>query len=127
MAKKVKIGQLTDEIMESLEEYASLAAEDVKTAVKEAGKTTKDEIRKHAPEDTGAYAKSWTVKTVKETANTMQVVVHSKNRYQLAHLLEFGHAKRGGGRVAAQPHIANAEEVAIEQLEKDIERKLKNG
>lgn len=127
MAKKIKISHLTDAIMESLNDYAKLATEDVKTAIKEAGETAKDEIRQHAPKDSGDYAKSWAVKTVKETASTMQVVVHSKNRYQLAHLLEYGHAKRGGGRVAAKPHIANAEETAIEQLEKDIERKLKNG
>ena len=56
------------------------------------------------------YAKSWTVKKTKETSNSLEVTVHSKNRYQLAHLLEHGHAKRGGGRVSARPHIAKAEE-----------------
>ena len=45
----------------------------------------------------------------------------------LAHLLEHGHAKCGGGRVKAIPHIAPAEEAAEEELMKDIERGLKSG
>lgn len=53
------------------------------------------------------------------------MVVYSKNRYQLAHLLEKGHAKRGGGRVAGRPHIAPAEQAGIEQLQSLIEKALK--
>src|SRR5699024_12777065 len=84
-------------------------------------------IEASAPRDTGDYAKSWTMKTTKENSNALQVTVHSRNRYQLAHLLEYGHAKRSGGRVAARPHIAAAEEAGIEQLEREIERSLTNG
>ena len=62
MGRNVSIGGLADAIMETLEDYADLAAEDVKQAVKEAGDTVRDEIRTHAPKDTGAYAKSWAVK-----------------------------------------------------------------
>lgn len=34
------------------------------------------------------------------------------------------HAKRGGGRVSAKPHIAAAEQAGIEQLEKEIQKAL---
>ena len=124
MSEKCTIDNLAKTIMEGLQEYADVASADVKTAVRKAGKNVKAEISANAPKRTGAYAKSWTVKTEKETAHSLEVVVHSKNRYQIAHLLEHGHAKRGGGRVAGIPHIAPAEEKAVKQLEEDIVKKL---
>mgnify|MGYP007105691987 FL=1 len=55
----------------------------------------------------------------------MTMVVHSKNRYQLVHLLEYGHAKRNGGRVEGKSHIAPAEQQGIRQLQEEIERALR--
>ena len=124
MARNVSVNALADAIMDTLEEYADLAAGDVKQAVRDAGDVVKDDIRSHAPKDTGDYAKSWVVKKMKETSSSLTVAVHSRNRYQLAHLLEFGHAKRGGGRVAAQPHIASAEQKGMEYLEEEIRKAL---
>ena len=123
--RKVQIDGLADAVMEGLMEYNDLAADNVKKAVKKAGTTVRDEIRNTAPERTGRYAKSWTSKTTEETATSMQVTVYSPSRYMLAHLLEHGHAKRGGGRVRAIPHIAPAQEVGEEQLEQDILSALK--
>ena len=127
MSRGIAISQLSTAVMEELEEYADLAAEDMKSAVKKAAATVRKDIEASAPKDTGDYAKSWAVKTTKESSNAMQVTVHSRNRYQLAHLLEYGHAKRGGGRVAARSHIVYAEKAGIEQLEREIERSLTNG
>ena len=118
MARNVSVNALADAIMDTL------AVEDVKQAVKDAGDVVKDDIRSHAPKDTGDYAKSWAVKKMKETSSSLTVAVHSRNRYQLAHLLEFGHAKRGGGRVAARPHIASAEQKGMEYLEEEIRKVL---
>ena len=103
MGRKIPISQLSAAVMEQLTEYAELATEDMKEAVKKVGTTVRKDIEASAPRDTGDYAKSWAVKTTKESANALQVTVHSRNRYQIAHLLEHGHAKRGGGRVAARP------------------------
>ena len=127
MGQTVQIGKLADAVMETLEEYADLAAEDVKQAVRDAGETVREEIRANAPKDTGDYAKSWVVKKTKETSSSLTLTVHSKNRYQLAHLLEYGHAKRNGGRVEGKAHIAPAEEKGIRQLEEEIERSLRDG
>ena len=124
---RVTIDSLADAVMEGLTEYADLATDDMKAAVRKAGNTVRNEIKETAPKNTGAYAKSWSVKTERETSSSLHLIVHSRNRYQLAHLLEFGHAKRGGGRVAAQPHIAPAEEKGVGELEKSIERSLSHG
>lgn len=125
MSDRVRIDQLAAAVMEGLTEYADLAADELKKAVKKAGNSVKKDIQEGAPKDTGVYAKSWSVKNVKETSNSIELVVHSRNRYQLSHLLEFGHAKRGGGRVPGKVHIAPAEERAGRTLEQEIEKALR--
>ena len=123
---RVKIDNMAAEIMKGLDEYAKLTTSDLKSAVRQAGTIVKKDIQANAPKKTGAYSKSWSVKATKETSNSLELTVYSPKKYQLAHLLEFGHAKRGGGRTKAQPHIAPAEEAAIKQLESDIERALRS-
>lgn len=124
MADTVSVDALADAVMEGLLEYADLAAEDMKRAVRSAGNAAKKEISANAPKKTGAYAKSWAVKKTRETSDSLSVTVYSRNRYWLAHLLEFGHVKRGGGRVAGRAHIAPAEANAAEKLEREIIRAL---
>ena len=124
MSRNVSIDEMSDAIMDELEKYKDLAADDLKDAVKETAKTVRKEIQANAPVDTGKYKKSSSVKNMHEDAESVDLVVHSRNRYQIAHLLEHGHAKRGGGRVAARPHIAAAEEKGEEQLVETIKQKL---
>lgn len=117
----VSIDQMAEEIMKGLTEYADLATEDMKKAVRKSATTVKNEIKANAPQNTGAYANSWATKTNSTTSQSLEMTVYSKTRFWQAHLLEHGHAKRGGGRVAAQPHIADAEAKGIEELEKAVE------
>ena len=118
------IDDMTSEIMKGLQEYADLADTEVKKAVRKTATEVRKEISSNAPENTGAYEKSWTAKKVSENSHSLQMTVYSKNRYQLAHLLEKGHAKRGGGRVSGKPHIAPAEENGVQLLEHLIEGAL---
>ena len=124
---KISVDRLADAVNDALEEYSKLADETMRKAVTDAGKTVRNSIKERAPVKSGKYAKSWSVKNTKMNAHVLEVTVYSRNRYQLAHLLEHGHAKRNGGRTRAQVHIAPAEEKGIEQLERDIMRGLSNG
>ena len=87
MGTKVSIDGLADAVMQGLNEYQALTNEGVKAAVKKAGDTVKKQIQASAPKRTGAYGRSWTVKTTRESSHALEVTVHSRNRYQLAHLL----------------------------------------
>ena len=86
------IDNLTKEIMKGLQEYSELADDEMKKAVRKTATSVKKEISANAPHNTGTYAKSWTSSKVKETSHNLQMTVHSRNRYRLAHLLEKGHA-----------------------------------
>ena len=118
------IDAMADEIMKGLTEYADLADTAMKKAVRKSATQVKNEISANAPKDNGKYAKSWTTKKTGENSHSLKMTVHSKNRYQLAHLLEKGHAKRGGGRISGKPHIAPAEENGVQLLEHLIEGAL---
>ena len=124
MARTVSVDRLAETIMSGLTEYADASTDLVKKSVQEVSKEIKKEIAANAPKRTGAYKKSWAAKKTKETSNSLVMTVHSKNRYQIAHLLEHGHAKRGGGRVAAIPHIEPAEAAGAILLQQKIERGL---
>lgn len=119
------IDDLADLVMDGLREYSELADTAMKKAVRKTAASVRKEISENAPKDTGTYTKSWATKKVTENSHKLEVTVHSKNRYQIAHLLEKGHAKRNGGRVAAIPHIAPAEENGADLLESLIRKELK--
>ena len=118
------IDNMADLVMDGLREYSELADTAMKKAVRKTATSVKKEISENAPKHTGKYAESWATKKVTESSHKLEMTVHSKNRYQIAHLLEKGHAKRNGGRVAGKPHIAPAEENGADLLESLIKKEL---
>lgn len=122
--RRVRVDQIAEALAQTMAEYAELSNEVMKDCVAEVSQSVKKDIQENAPIRTGKYQKSWAAKKVQENANSLTMVVHSRDRYQIAHLLEHGHAKRGGGRVQAVPHIAPAEQRGAEELTAKIERGL---
>lgn len=122
--RSVRVNQMADALAQTMTEYADLSNEVMKECVTEVSQSVKKDIQAGAPVKTRKYKKSWAAKKVQENANSLTMSVHSRDRYQIAHLLEHGHAKRGGGRVRAMPHIAPAEQRGAQELAAKIERGL---
>lgn len=116
----IKVDQLANEISKALREYTTEVEEGLEEVKKEVAKEGVKQLKKTSPKLTGDYAKGWRVKRV----GTAQVI-HNATDYQLTHLLEKGHAKRGGGRVPPKVHIAPVEEKVIEEFEKRVEKVIR--
>ena len=115
-----KIGKLASEITKQLQTYSKIVGQEVEKATDDVTKQAVKDIKSTSPVKTGAYAAGWTRKKVQGG-----YIVHNRTNYQLTHLLEFGHAKVGGGRVAGKVHIRPAEERAIKEFEHRIEKAVK--
>lgn len=108
-----------------LQDYSVEVAKAAEEAVTEVSKEATKKLRQTSPKRKGRYAKGWTSK-VEKTAATVDATVYGKTgTYQIAHLLEHGHARRGGGRnVGGIEHIKPVEEWAIKEVEKRIREKV---
>ena len=102
---------LTAEITAALKEYTGAVMDGIDKAVETCGKGMRKEIAGAGPSLSGDYGKGWRCKISDHGRGNKSARVHNKTDYQLTHLLEKGHKKRGGkGRVKAYVHIAPAAE-----------------
>ena len=118
---KVKADGMAQAVAKTLKEYEGATIDNMKKAVDKTAKQAVKELKSSSPVRTGAYSKSWAAKRTKQSnAWAYEKTVFNKKHYRLTHLLEKGHKKVNGGRVAARPHIAKVEQEAIDDLIKEI-------
>lgn len=126
MANNVNINQLATAITNAVREYTEAVEEGIGREVKTtAGKVLK-EVKQTAPKKTGEYAKGFKV-TNKSLSGGRRYVVWNKDHYRRVHLLEFGHAKVSGGRVAGKPHLGPAYDKYADEMVANIQRIIRNG
>ena len=115
--KRIKADQLGAEIDKILKEYGDDVEFFMREVTLKIGRKGATAVKNEAHDKFNGdkYYKGWTASEVKWPHYT-SVVIHNRNHYQLAHLLEHGHAKVGGGRVEGRPHIAPVEEKLIEEF-----------
>jgi hypothetical protein len=111
---------ISKEIAKALSSYTTEVQKGLENAKTEVAKNTVKHLKSTSPKLTGDYAKGWVRKRVGSAE-----VVHNRTDYQLTHLLENGHVNRDGGRTQAYPHIRPAEEDAIEEYTKEVEKVIR--
>jgi len=116
----IRVDQLASEIARTVREYTDAVSEGVAEVVDETAEQCKKELQASSPKKSGKYAKAWTVKKEGRHRYVKRTIHVKAPHYRLAHLLEKGHAKVNGGRVAGIPHIAPAEAKYNKLLEERI-------
>lgn len=126
MAKLTPIDKLDTAIMDILEEYAEDLQKNVDEAAVRVGKAGVKAVKSSAKQNfggSGKYARGW--KATVDAGRTGTTVTLHNSSPGLPHLLENGHAKRGGGRVAGREHIAPVEKEIAETFEKAMKEAIR--
>ena len=126
MAKKVTPDKFSAEISKVLAKYGGDVKENLDEVTKRMAKKGAKEIAAKSRSvigGSGRYANGWTTKFEKSRYSA-QGVIYNGTVPGLPHLLEKGHAKRGGGRAPGRAHIAPVEEELVRTFENEVKAKL---
>ena len=132
MAKKTPLDKFSVAIDKILKEYADDTQKDVSALTKkfaQKGATAiKDESNAKGWGEHTHYAEGWTSRF--ETGRlSAQGTIYNSKVPGLPHLLEHGHALRGGGRshTEARPHIKPVEDKITDEFEKAVKNDIQRG
>lgn len=111
---------VSEQMKELLEFYKDELEEIGREAAHEAAEVAASHAGAHSPKRTGEYKQGWRAKHLKTKS-----IAYDAEKPGLTMLLEYGHAKRGGGRVVARPHIKDAEQKGEEKMMEVMQEGLK--
>lgn len=118
----ISIDQLAASIANAVREYTVDVTEAIEKKVDEVAEDVRAAAERAAPKNTGNYASGFKV-----TRQGDRRFIWNKKDHRRVHLLEFGHAKRNGGRVRAFPHLRPAYDEFGAKLPDEIKQIIRNG
>lgn len=126
MANNIRIDYLANAIVRAVQEYTEEVSEAIDVTVDKTAKECTEEIKVNSKFRTGNYSKGWKIVKDKKRGSNKNII-WNPTHYRLVHLLEKGHAKRGGGRVAGIAHVGPAEQKYVAKLQVRIGEIIRNG
>lgn len=121
----IQIEDFQKEMEKLLAEYGDEVNEKTKEIAPNVAKKAVKDLKSNSPSGaSGRYKKGWASK-IEETRLSVTITIYNKTRYYLTHLLENGHAKRGGGRVGGISHIAPVNDSAQKEFLEEIEKAVR--
>ena len=119
------IGEIAD-IHKLLIDYTEEVTKGIEEAAISLGDEAVSKLKVSGPVDKGKYRKSWKNKVLRGRGH-ISVTVYNAKYYRLTHLLEYGHAKRNGGRTKAFNHIEPVEKMVSEKFVESVEEIIRKG
>lgn len=125
-SQRVPAEQLAAAVDKILEKYGDDVQDNMNVIVKDITKQGAKSLKSQARSTvggTGKYASGWTSQA--ETGRvSAQGTIYNSRLPGLPHLLEHGHANRGGGRTPGKVHIAPIEDALVKEFEEKVKSKL---
>lgn len=117
--------EVSDMVSEETLKIADEGVNELKTITQPTGIENPNPAKPMKRRDWKNYCKGWEVKT-SVTSNFTSASIWNRKKWQLTHLLEYGHATKDGKMTRAFPHIeplsTKLENKLYESIKKSIEK-----
>lgn len=129
MAKLTSAEKLAADIDQILNDYGNNVLKGVDNALKQLASKGRNAVKREARNVTNKkrrkYSNGWMYK-VEGGSNrwAASAVIYNKRQPGIAHLLEHGHAKVGGGRTRPRVHIQPVEEQLTDEALRVIKKEI---
>ena len=124
----ITVDQLSEEIRTTLENYNKVVVDGTKQKAKESMDRLVKQTKATAPKHRTRYVNHISSKQTRDDNFGAEYTWYvTGSEYRRSHLLENGHAKKNGGRVAGTHFIKNASDPILEEYVRAVEEVIQNG